>query len=171
MKIEAIRLRNFKAFRDVEIGDIPPFCVVVGANGSGKSSLFSVFGFLKDAMQTNIQTALAKMGGSRGLQEVRSRGTTGNIEIELKFRENADSPLVTYSLSIGEAAGRPVVASEILKYRRGSKGKPWHFLDFTNGAGEAVTNEVDEVRAETQLKREHQALKSPDILAIKGLAQ
>jgi predicted ATPase len=171
MKIEAIRLKNFKSFRDVEMRDIPPLCVVVGANGSGKSTLFSVFGFLKDAMQANIQTALAKMGGSRGFQEVRSRGATGNIEIELKFRDKPDSPLVTYSLFIGEEGGYPVVASEILKYRRGSKGKPWHFLDFSNGAGEAVTNEVAAVTAETQLVREHQTLKSPDILAIKGLAQ
>lgn len=37
--------------------------------------------------------------------------------------------------------------------------------------GEAVTNEMDSVADETQLQREAQTLKSPDILAIKGLAQ
>jgi predicted ATPase len=47
MQIEAIRLKNFRAFRDVNMRDIPPFCVLVGANGSGKSTLFSVFGFLR----------------------------------------------------------------------------------------------------------------------------
>jgi predicted ATP-binding protein involved in virulence len=40
MKIEKIRLKNFKAFQDVEIRDIPNFCVFVGANGVGKSTLF-----------------------------------------------------------------------------------------------------------------------------------
>jgi predicted ATPase len=44
-------------------------------------------------------------------------------------------------------------------------------LDFSNGSGEAVTNELDSVTDEKDLRREPQTLKSPDILAIKGLAQ
>ena len=35
MRIESIRLKNFKAFRDVHLKDIPAFMVVVGANGTG----------------------------------------------------------------------------------------------------------------------------------------
>jgi len=171
MKIESLRLKNFKTFREVEMKDIPRFCVVVGANGSGKSTLFHVFGFLKEALASNIHAALVKLGGSRGLQEVRSRNTTGNIEIELKFREKKDSPLVTYSLAIDEHDGRAVVEREVLKYRRGSSGQPWYFLNFSRGKGFAVTNELDEVSDVKDLKREEQTLKSPDILAIKGLAQ
>ncbi len=174
MKIEYIRLKNFRAFRDVTLRNIPDFCVLVGANGTGKSTLFSMFGFLRDAMSTNVTAALGRLGGSRGLQEVRSRGSTGAIEIELKIRADIGrdrTSLITYELAIDEADGRPVVAREILKYRRGSSGKPWHFLDFSQGRGEAVTNEMESVTDESQLKREHQVLRSPDILAIKGLAQ
>ena len=174
MQIEAIRLKNFRAFQDVTLKDIPRFCVLVGANGTGKSTLFSVFAFLRDAMTTNLTAALGRLGGSRGLQEVRSRGTTGPIEIEIKLRTvlaNKRSQLITYELHIDELNGRPAVAREILKYRRGSSGQPWHFLDFSNGTGEAVTNELDSVTDEKELKREQQTLKSPDILAIKGLAQ
>ncbi len=173
MQIEAIRLKNFRAFKDVTLRDIPRFCVLVGANGAGKSTLFSVFAFLRDAMTTNLTAALGRLGGSRGLQEVRSRGSRGPIEIEIKLRTTLAerSQLITYELHIGELNGRPVVAREILKYRRGSSGQPWHFLDFSNGVGEAVTNEMDSVTDEKELKREKQILKSPDILAIKGLAQ
>jgi predicted ATPase len=85
MQIEYLRLKNFRAFRDVTMKDIPRFCVLVGANGTGKSTLFSVFAFLRDAMASNVNTALARLGGSRGLQEVRSRNSTGPIEIELKI--------------------------------------------------------------------------------------
>lgn len=102
---------------------------------------------------------------------MRSRNTEGPIEIELKFQEAVPSPLVTYSLSIGEVNGSPVVEREVLKYRRGSKGKPWHFLDFARGEGEAVTNEPEKVKNEKDLNREQQTLKSPDTLALKGLAQ
>lgn len=174
MQIESIRLKNFRAFRDVTLRDIPRFCVLVGANGTGKSTLFSVFGFLRDAMTTNLTAALGKLGGSRGLQEVRSRNSSGPIEIELKIRASlrtGSSSLITYELQIDEEGGRPVVTREVLKYRRGSAGKPWHFLDFSRGIGEAVTNELESVTDEKDLKREPQTLKSPDILAIKGLAQ
>lgn len=172
MRIESIRLKNFRAFKDAHFRDLPNFCVLVGANGSGKSTLFSVFGFLRDAMSSNVSAALGKLGGSRGFQEVRSRGAEGPIEIELKIRADlgrAKSSLITYSLAIEEDRGRPVVAREVLKYRRGSKGKPWHFLDFSRGVGAAVTNELDSVESEEDLERKDQVLKSPDILAIKGL--
>lgn len=171
VKIEALRLKNFKAFKDVELRGIPPLCVLVGANGTGKSTFFSVFGFLKDALTDNVHVALARLGGSRGFQEVRSRNTNGPIEIELKFREAYDSPLITYFLAVDEVAGRPVVAREVLKYRRGSKGQPWRFLDFQQGVGIAVTNEPDKVTKEGDLRREEHRLKSPEILAVKGLAQ
>jgi predicted ATPase len=174
MQIESIRLKNFRSLKDVTLKDIPRFCVLVGANGTGKSTLFSVFAFLRDAMSTNLTAALGRLGGSRGLAEVRSRNTLGPIEIEIKLRttlSTSRSQLITYEIHIDERNGRPAVAREILKYRRGSKGQPWHYLDFSYGVGEAVTNELDSVTDEKDLKREIQRLKSPDILAIKGLAQ
>lgn len=174
MKIESIRLKNFRAFRDVHLREVPSFCVLVGANGTGKSTLFSVFAFLRDAMSSNVSAALGRLGGSRGFHEVRSRGCSGPIQIELKIRADVGTgpaKLITYELAIDEMDGRAVVAREILKYRRGSAGKPWHFLDFAKGVGEAVTNEIDSVTDEKELVRETQTLKSPDILAIKGLAQ
>lgn len=171
MKIESISLKNFKAFKDVEMKSIPSFCVIVGANGTGKSTIFSVFGFLKDAMSGNVNTALSRLGGSRGLQEVRSRNTSGSIEIEIKFRDQPDSPLITYFLKISSKADKAYVEREILKYRRGRKGQPWHFLDFSDGKGTAVTNELENVLNVDELHREEQKLKSNDILAIKGLAQ
>jgi predicted ATPase len=174
MRITSIRLKNFRAFRDVTLRDIPPFCVVIGANGTGKSTLFSVFSFLRDAMNSNVSTALGKLGGSRGFAEVRSRGTTGSIEIELKIQASLGSrrpKLITYELHIDEENGRVVVTREVLKYRRGQRGIPWHFLDFSRGVGTAVRNELDDIKEEQDLDREEQNLKNPDILAIKGLSQ
>jgi len=173
MQITQIRLKNFRAFKDVHMRDIPRFAILVGANGTGKSTLFSVFGFLREAMTSNVNTALVKLGGGRGFDEVRSRNSTGPIEIELKFREGPNKPLVTYFLSIdqNQETGRPFVAQETLQYRRGSRGKPWRYLNFSKGEGDAVTNEIDKIVDERELQRSHQKLKSDDILAIKGLAQ
>jgi predicted ATPase len=172
MKLESIHVKNFRAFKDTTMQDIPNFCVLVGANGSGKSTIFQLFGFLRDAMKDNISVALAKLGGGRGFREVRSRNTDGPIEIELKFREIPKKPpLITYELAIDENDNGPFVVRETLKYRRGSSGQPWYFLNFACGKGDAVINEYDEVADEKNLQREEQSLKSPDILAIKGLSQ
>jgi predicted ATPase len=60
MKIEYLRLKNFRAFKNVEMKDIPRLAVIVGANGTGKSTLFQVFGFLRDAMRDNLHSALTR---------------------------------------------------------------------------------------------------------------
>jgi predicted ATPase len=63
---------------------IPPLCVVVGANGTGKSTLFQVFGFLKDCLVYNADAAIQSRGG---WYELVSRGhETENMVIELQFR-------------------------------------------------------------------------------------
>ena len=46
MQIELIRLKNFRTFRDVTMKDIPRLCVLVGANGIGKSTPFYGLRFL-----------------------------------------------------------------------------------------------------------------------------
>jgi len=171
MRIEYLKLKNFKVFRDVEMKDIPRFCVLVGANGTGKSTLFDVFGFLKDCLIFNITRAFQSRGG---FKEVVSRGhETERIVIELQFRmpiSNVER-LVTYHLEIGTDRGRPVVEREILRYKRGAYGSPYHFLDFRLGEGYAVSNEEDFHKTDEELDRETQKLDAENVLAIKGLGQ
>ncbi|MBO0661781.1 AAA family ATPase [Jiella sp. MQZ9-1] len=171
MRIVRIRLKNFKAFQDVTLKDVEPYAVFVGKNGVGKSTLFDVFGFLRDCLKENVRPALQKRGGFR---EVVSRGRRNEeILIELTLRmplEGIGDRTVTYSVAIGEENGVPVVAKEILKYTRYGGGKPFEFIHFENGAGSAITNEV-EIGSEQAERREEQKLDSPDILAIKGLGQ
>ncbi|MFZ3130970.1 MAG: AAA family ATPase [Desulfosporosinus sp.] len=169
MKIEELRLKNFKVFRDIRITNLPDMAVFLGANGTGKSTLFDVFGFLHDSLTDNVKAALLKRGGYK---EVISRNETGPIEIEIKFRSEPEDPLVTYELHIGlNEKGFPIVTRERLKYRRGQKGKPWRFLDFSNGSGTAIVNESEYGLVGVEEQREEQKLDSPDILAIKGLGQ
>jgi len=170
VKIESIRLKNFKAFRDVHLKDIPSFLVVVGANGSGKTTLFDVFGFLHDCLKGTVRQALDKRGRFR---EVLSREADSNtifIEIQYRMLINGAERLVTYALEITEQNGSPVVQRELLRYKRGRYGSPFHFLDFAAGEGYAVVNEEDFNKADEELTRENQKV-SIDTLAIKGLGQ
>lgn len=176
MRIESLTIENFKVFKKTTIGDLPKMAVLLGTNGSGKSTFFDVFGFLSDSLQNNVTIALNKRGG---FQEVISRGCNINkdlIKFEIKFRNQSDStektPRVTYSLEIGFEKGKAYINREILKYRRGQRtGAPWHFLDFSRGEGNAITNEEEYGNEGVEAKRVSQKVTSPDILAIKGLGQ
>jgi len=170
VRIESIRLKNFKVFRDVHLKNIPAFMVVVGANGSGKSTLFDVFGFLHDCLKGNVRQALDARGRFR---EVVSRDSgKHSILIELQYRMHITDVerLVTYSLEISDRDGAPYVKREILRYKRGRSGKPFHFLDFSDGSGYAISNEADFNKPDEELEREQQQV-APDTLAIKGLGQ
>src|SRR5208337_3281909 len=109
MRIEQLRLKNFKMFRDVTVKDIQPFTVLVGANGSGKSTFFDLFGFLRDCLKDNVRTALAKRGGFR---EVVTRGHDAEtilielkIRMQLKIGESDSERTVTYFIEIAYAGG------------------------------------------------------------------
>ena len=45
MRIEYLELRNFRLFRRDKWSKLSPFTVIVGANGSGKSTFFDASSF------------------------------------------------------------------------------------------------------------------------------
>ena len=167
MQIEALEIKNYRQFRDTKLPDLPRLTIVVGANGSGKSTLFDVFSFLKEALTQNVASAVARRGGFR---ELVSRGEAGPISITVKFRESGGR-LATYQLEIAEVDGRPVVDREVLKFRRGQYGQPWHFVDFSRGRGAAITNEAAYGQEGVEAQRKDHVLDDPSVLAIKGLGQ
>lgn len=169
MRIESLKIHNYKVFQDTEITDIPNLAVFLGKNGAGKTTFFDIFGFLHDCLESNVKTALAKRGGFR---EVISREQSGDIEIGIKFRPSENEPLISYELSIGlDDKQRAVVKKEILRFRRGQKGAPWKILDFSYGEGVAAAGTLNSYEDVNLATRKPQKLDSPDILAIKGLGQ
>ena len=140
MRIESVSIKNYRCFRGVELNNLPRMTIVVGANGSGKSTLLDVFAFLKDALAQDVAYAIARRGGYR---ELASREQPGPIEIELKLRRAKDSPLATYTLRIAQDGGDAVVERELLRYRNGAYGQPWHLVDFRRGQGSVAANESE----------------------------
>ena len=167
MQIEGIQIKNYRLFRNIELNNLLPMSVVVGANGSGKSTLFDVFTFLKDALAENVVAAVSRRGGFR---ELVSRDAEGPIEITVKFRESGRR-LVTYLIKVAFEDGRVVVLREVLSYRRGQRGQPWRFVDFSKGEGKAITNESAYGEKGAIEERQDYALEDASILAIKGLGQ
>jgi len=77
---------GFRVLKEVTLNGLQPISVVLGPNGCGQSTLFDVFGFPSDVLQTNVRKAIEPRGR---LRELRSRGSTGPIGITVRYRESA----------------------------------------------------------------------------------
>lgn len=169
-RIESLSVRNFRALRKIDLKDLTPLTVLIGPNGSGKSTVFDVFAFLSECFEDGLRRAWDKRGR---LREIKSRGSSGPIVIEIKYRErppklgSTASPRITYRLELDEIRGRPVVAHEWLGWRRGRRGRPFGFLESHKGSGRATSGELPDKMDE----REPFKLRSPDLLAVNALGQ
>lgn len=164
-RIEYLRVQNFRALRDIELKNITPLTVLLGPNGSGKSTLFDVFNFLSECFQGGLRQAWDRRGRAK---ELKTRGAVGPVVIEIKYRERRDAPLITYHLSIDEAAKGPVVAEEWLEWRRGARvGRPFKFLTYKQGIGSVVSGEQPDEKDE----RLDVPLRSADLIAVNTLGQ
>ena len=162
-RLEYLKVRNFRALKDVEFKDITPLTVLLGPNGSGKSTIFDVFAFLSECFELGLRRAWDKRGRAK---ELRTRGSEGPIEIEIKYREPG-FPVITYHLAVDEERGAPVVVEEWLRWTRGKGGKPFRFLDYRRGVGRVVTGALPDIQDE----RIEVPLKSADLLAVSALGQ
>ena len=125
--------------------------------------MFDVFAFLSECFELGLRRAWDKRGR---VKELRSRGCNGPVTIEIKYKE-PNYPLITYHLAVDERGGSPVVAEEWLQWRRGQRGKPFRFLDYREGQGQAVSGELPDEKD----KRVATPLKAADLLAVNALGQ
>jgi predicted ATPase len=163
-RIEELSVINYRALRNLNLKSLTPLTVFLGPNGSGKSTIFDVFAFLSECFSVGLRKAWDKRGR---FKELRTRGSDGPIVFELKYREKPKSPIITYHITIEEERKGPYVAEEWLQWRRGSKGKPFRFLDFEMGAGKVITGEEPDERDQRMEER----LDSPEMIAANTLGQ
>ena len=163
-RIEQVRVENYRALRSIELKDLTPLTILLGPNGSGKSTVFDVFNFLSECFQFGLRHAWDRRGRAK---ELKTRGQTGPLMIELKYRELRGQPIITYHLAIDEGKRGPVVSEEWLQWRRGIRGQPFRFLDYREGRGRAVSGEAPD----NEDQRVEIPLKSPDLIAVNALGQ
>lgn len=147
-RLEGFRVQNYRILKDVTLGrlwntqrrePLTPLVAVIGKNGTGKSTLFDAFSFLKDALEAGVEEACERKQRG-GFFRIRSAGQPGPIRFETYYRETpADRP-ITYELEIAtDEKGRPYVSQERLRQRRQLQrtGRPYSFLWLGSGEGSA----------------------------------
>jgi predicted ATPase len=153
-RIEGIRIRNFRALRDVTLGRVfsvqhplplTPMTAVIGKNGAGKSTLFDAFGFLADCLGTGVEEAF-DLRGRGGFERVKSHDSPGPIAFEVYYKEEGSARPITYELAIDrDSSGRPYVLRERLRQRRKGqrRGWPFSFLILNEGKGVAWRGDTE----------------------------
>lgn len=145
-QIEGFRIQNYKALKDITLGKLwntqceplKKLTVVIGKNGTGKSSIFDAFGFISDCLKNGVEEACDDRGG---FEKIFSKGQdiSEGINFEIYYRESKKDSPITYEFSIKiDEKKRPYVASERLRQRRngsGNVGRPFSFLILNNGTG------------------------------------
>lgn len=143
--LEGLQIQNFRALRNVTLGQtfdnrnppLPRLMSIIGANGTGKSSLLDALGFLGDCLQEGVESACDKPHRG-GFDALRTRGVKEPIKFEIRYRQNKEARPISYSLHIdADKHGRVIVVYERLRQRRSGEGRgqPYSFLEISNGQG------------------------------------
>src|SRR2546426_8479075 len=106
-RIQSLSIQGFRVFRDITV-ELGPLQVIVGANGSGKSSLFEFLRFLRDAVNQDIPKEIVK--GWVG-QRVFHIGLPERLSWSIEVNTDSQVPIQYIGEVIGPV-GQPRVVSE-----------------------------------------------------------
>jgi len=156
--LPSIKIRGYRPFEDI-LCRFEPLQVIIGANGSGKSSLFEFLRFIRDACYQEIPPEI--IAGTIGQQIFHNPGPDRlwwSAEIDLMQKV----PLYYQ----GELMG-PIGSTKIIFERVRTKeplheqfNEPYTFMDFKNGRG--VVKDPNDKR----FKRKEWDLKKPNQLGL-----
>jgi energy-coupling factor transporter ATP-binding protein EcfA2 len=153
--LPSIKIRGYRPFRDI-LFRFKPLQVIVGANGSGKSSLFEFLKFLRDACHQEIPPEIVP--GTIGQKIFHKPGPD-----KLWWSAEVDLKQIVPLLYQGEIMGP--VGSIKINFERAFMEPPdgafgYTFLDFKDGKGFVMDPE------DKKFKRKEWDLKKPNQLGL-----
>lgn len=139
--IEKVSVAGFRSIKQVEDLDLGPINILVGANGSGKSSFVGVFSFLQRIISGNLQNYVARAGGADGILHFGSK-TTAELTIHITFRDALKPYANGYKVVLSPAGADTlrVQSEKVFFHDREKFSRPWDdFLE--NGNKEAAISD------------------------------
>lgn len=111
--LKTFRLRNFKAVRDSKTVRFTPFTVLIGNNGSGKSSLIEGLETLQSIAERGLDSAMQQW---RGFEHVQNKAVQQTFSALKVGREHQSSPMV-FELRGGDQDGTFSAKCEVSRGR------------------------------------------------------
>ena len=131
--IKELKISGYRLFRDLT-AELGKLTVIIGANGSGKSSLFDFLKFLRFAVSAPLPAEIDPHSGGRRLFNASG---ADRISFALIADFGEVKPL-RYEAEIVRPKGQPHVSRELLATigpLHPDEKRPFTFLDFNNGSG------------------------------------
>jgi predicted ATPase len=170
-RLNSIRLKGYRPFRDL-IAEFDPLTVIVGANGSGKSSLFEFFRFLRDAVHSEIPPEVVR--GSVG-QSIFHAGGPERFWWSVEIDTGETIPIRYQGRFVGPLSEKRV-AAELVKTKEPlseDEDDPYVFMDIHEREGVVQNAEGELERQEIQLQRPNQlalsSMTNPKLSTLYGL--
>ncbi|SPF42940.1 putative ATPase [Candidatus Sulfopaludibacter sp. SbA4] len=159
---------GFRRLCGVEL-DLRPLCVLIGANGSGKTSLLDVFSLLAASAQGKLDEKISELGG---LAEILTAGRAERLSLGLSMELHGRAPL-QYDLAIVPIGAAYKIEIETLTQQRArppfglskhidSHGTKIRYYEIEEKTFKRPTWEHD--HAETSLAQVPKMLKGPEDL-------
>jgi predicted ATPase len=124
-KFSRIAIKGFRRLNSFEL-ELRPLCVLIGANGSGKTSLLDVFALLADSASGRLNSKISEFNGISALQ---TYGAREGIDFELAMDVPGWQPLV-YHLSLAPSGIAYTIQGERMSQDRGHPSPFFHIDSF-----------------------------------------
>lgn len=161
-----MRYTRFKSLQTAAL-DVGSVNLLIGANAAGKLNVVRGFRFVADAIRTDVETAVAPLGGTEGAGFWGDREPSLAVELEYYVPDpaapNSRSDM-SYRIVTGEHQGRSGVLEEKLSIqrKRDEPGRAKVWLNAKLGKGKVV-------RDPETAAREPFDTGDPGVLALKAL--
>jgi predicted ATPase len=165
---DRITVRGFRRLENLDL-EMRPFTVLIGANGSGKTSFLDAFSLLSASANGDLQKVLQRRGG---LSEILTRGKAQKLELGVWMSVLNQSPL-KYNLELIPQGYSYQIKSENLNQKRKEKAiTPFDYIDshgldinyFDQAKNKKVKPDWDHNPLETSLSQVPKMFREPESL-------
>jgi predicted ATPase len=130
MKLKTLTVRGYKSIRELESFEFQNLNILIGANGTGKSNLISLFRMLGALAQENLQVFVQKQGGPDSLL-FGGRKRTPTMEADFSFGPNR------YRITLEPTIDNRLIFGQEEVHYRGDYGSRNHMENLGSGQSEA----------------------------------
>lgn len=121
---QRIHIEGFRRLYDLPL-ELRPLSVMIGANGSGKTSLLDVFSLLAASASGRLSDKISEFSGIGALTTL---DRASAIRIELSMPIPQAEPLI-YDVSIATSGAAHQIANETLSQKRRPQPPPFKYID------------------------------------------
>jgi predicted ATPase len=127
-KLEHISIKGFRRLQNIDL-EMRNLVVMIGANGSGKTSFLDVFSLLSASANGRLQDTLQLKGG---LNEILTRGKAKTLEIDVSMAVPNNQPL-QYNLTISpQGLSYQITTETLTKHSNPNQPEPFKYIDSHN---------------------------------------